>query len=160
MGRIMDRVLQFFDENDWGYEVSPDGIAIDAGVELDGGTFDVVVFADDAAEVLGVVMVVTYWTPEERRGAVCEYLARDNWPLFSGCFHMDLRDGGVQYRTFIDLEGGELSVAMVRNAVLEACEAVARSYPGLMAVTWDGLSPAEATGQANIGEEPRVAMVQ
>jgi len=160
MEKVLDRVLQFFDENDWGYEVSPDEGVVSSKIRMDCGTFYLEIFVDEKEGAIGLVMPVTPWTPERKRAAVCEYLTRMNWSAFLGSLHMDLRDGQVVFRNFMGFFGGELSVEMVGCAVLEACDTVKRAYPGLMAVTWNGLTPAEATGDAKLGEVAPAAMVQ
>jgi len=162
MGKIMERVLEYFEGESWQCRREGEGPYVDTGVRLDTGVFDMRVIADDEEEVLGLLISIAMVGPDEARPEVCELLVRANWLLDTGAFQMDFRDGEVQYRTLIDMEGTEPSVAMVRNMVLKGCHAVDFAYPGVMAVLFGGLTPLEAAAQIGaVGEEERLlAMVQ
>jgi len=82
--------------------------------------------------------------PAKRRSSVCEFLTRLNWDLPFGSFQMDLSDGEVIYQSAIDVEDGVLSTTMVGNMVSDAIRAVDKNFPGLMAVTFAGILPADA----------------
>jgi hypothetical protein len=86
-------------------------------------------------------------TPEDRRAAMAEFLARINYGLVIGNFEMDYRDGEVRYKTSIDVEGDRLTPALVRNLVFLNLQMMDRCLPGLMGVSYGGLTPEQAALQ-------------
>ena len=160
MGEIMDLVVRIFDSNEWGYELYPEESALRSAAEVYNGSFGYFVFTDEESGRLAIFVSVSPWTPAEARDAVYAYLMRTNWHLLGGSFQMDLSDGEVQYRVFLNVQASTFSEEMFVTALMGALEAVDQAYAGLMAVTWNDLSPAEATGEAEYGDEAPVAMVQ
>lgn len=77
-----------------------------------------------------------------------EYITRANFGLVLGNFELDYEDGEIRYKTSIDLEGAELSPALIRHIVHANIQAMDRYLPGLMLVLVDGASPAEAVARA------------
>ena len=160
MGKMMETVLEYFDSVDWIYEEGPDGSTIELWARGHNGEFPLKILVDEEQDVLVVSVGVAAGIPGERRGAVCEFLVRHNWYGSLGCLQMDLTDGEVTHRTMVDVEDGELSTTMVANVVLAALQTVDQAYPGLMAVTFAGVSAAEAVETLELEEGLTGIMVQ
>ncbi len=144
MGRIMDTVVEHFDVVGLHYELVPDEDALKSGLCGDNGVFPLRFFANEEDAVLVLVMSAEARIPAKRRSSVCEFLTRLNWDLPFGSFQMDLSDGEVIYQSAIDVEDGVLSTTMVSNMISDAIRAVDNNFPGLMAVTFAGILPADA----------------
>ncbi len=144
MGRIMDTVVEHFDVAGLHYELVPDEDALKSGLCGDNGVFPLRFFANEEDAVLVLVMSAEARIPAKRRSSVCEFLTRLNWDLPFGSFQMDLSDGEVIYQSAIDVEDGVLSTTMVSNMISDAIRAVDNNFPGLMAVTFAGILPADA----------------
>ena len=144
MGRIMDTVVEHFDVVGLHYELVPDEDALKSGLCGDNGAFPLRFFANEEDQVLVLIMSAEARIPAKRRSSVCEFLTRLNWDLPFGSFQMDLSDGEVIYQSAIDVEDGVLSTTMVGNMVSDAIRAVDNNFPGLMAVTFAGILPADA----------------
>ena len=61
---------------------------------------------------------------------------------------MDFSDGEVRYKTSIDVEGGTLTVAMVRNMILANVFTVEKYLARLNEVVFGKAVPAEAIKEA------------
>ena len=85
--------------------------------------------------------------PEARRGEVCEFLMKVNYELAVGCFDLDFDDGEVRFRTSLDVEGCELTAALIRNAVYTNVLTMDRYLPGMMAVLEGRVSVEDAIAQ-------------
>ena len=144
MGRIMDTVVEHFDVVGLHYELVPDEDALKSGLCGDNGIFPLRFFADEEDAVLILIMSAEARIPAKRRSSVCGFLTRLNWDFPFGGFQMDLSDGEVIYQSAIDVEDGVLSTTMVGNMVSDAIRAVDTNFPGLMAVTFAGILPADA----------------
>ena len=80
--------------------------------------------------------------PPAKRAAVAEFLTRANFGLAMGNFEQDWEGGAVRFKTGVDVEGDELSRALIENVVHANIVAMDRYLPGLRAVLASGLAPA------------------
>ncbi len=144
MGRIMDTVVEHFDVAGLHYELVPDEDVLESGLCGDNGAFPLRFITNEEDDVLILIMSAEARIPAKRRSSVCEFLTRLNWDLPFGSFQMDLSDGEVIYQSAIDVEDGVLSTTMVSNMISDAIRAVDNNFPGLMAVTFAGILPADA----------------
>ena len=82
--------------------------------------------------------------PEMRRSAAAEFLIRCNYSLALGNLEVDFRDGEVRFRIGIDVEGGTLSMEMMRQLVMVSAATMDRLFGGLMQVVYGSQLPTEA----------------
>jgi hypothetical protein len=82
--------------------------------------------------------------PPDRRQAITEFLTRANSGLLIGNFEINLDDGEICYKTSLDVSDAELSPALVKNVVYMNVLMMDRYLPGIMAVLYGEVSPAEA----------------
>lgn len=145
MSALKDIVKQYFEENDWEYEQSPenDG-AFFAGVETDNGDFDVVIVAEDDANQLTCFCVHPDEVPEDRRSDVAEYMVRVNNSTMIGIYDMDFDDGTLRVRSSMNLADMQPTSSMVALLLHGAISTADIYYPGLQAVIEGEASPEEA----------------
>ena len=79
-----------------------------------------------------------------RRSIASGFLMRCNYSLALGNIEMDFRDGEVRYRNGIDVEGGVMSLEMVRQLVMVPAATMDRFFGGLMQVVYGSTLPEEA----------------
>lgn len=82
--------------------------------------------------------------PHLKRLAVCEFMSRVNYELANGNFEMDMDDGEIRYRTFLDLADAEPSKEQVLNLIWNGVQGFDMYYPGLMKIVYGHLSAEEA----------------
>jgi hypothetical protein len=82
--------------------------------------------------------------PANRRLAVAELLTRINRGIRLGCFELDFADGDVRYRVAIDVEGVEVTPALIRNLTGPALPTMDRFLPALFAVAFADVDPVRA----------------
>jgi hypothetical protein len=70
----------------------------------------------------------------DRRTEMALYLSRANFGLVIGAFEIDLDDGEVRFKTSIDVEGAELTDALIDHLVLANVSMMDRYLPGIDAV--------------------------
>jgi len=88
--------------------------------------------------------------PEDRRGAVAEYLTRANWRLSVGNWEMDWSDGETRFKTSVDLNGSALD-DLVLEALFDANTQGYRQFlRGLAAVREGRLSPEAAIVEVDV----------
>ncbi len=98
----------------------------------------------DAHQRFAFYSVAPITVPEDRRAAVAEYLTRVNAGLVVGNFELNLETGDARMKTSLDFEGETLSPGLVRNLVYANVRAMDHYAPGLVAVSEEGVEPAEA----------------
>ena len=72
--------------------------------------------------------------PQKRISALAEFLTRANFGLPLGNFEIDINDGEFNFKNSIDVNGGELSVDMVKTLIVFLLECINRYLPGIRAV--------------------------
>lgn len=141
----------FFDEDDWNYTLSEEGNRLEMRFQGHHGLLACLCWADEELEQVFFYSIIGVSAPEERRHEVAEYLCRANYGLHIGNFELDFRDGEIRYKTSVDVEGGLLTVTMMKNLVYTNVTTADRYLPGLMAVLYGGKTPAEAIEQVERG---------
>ena len=110
-------------------------------------TFRCYVIENESQEQLTIYTSFPNRVPADQRGKAAEYLARANWGMKNGNFELDYSDGEIRYKTFIDVEGGELTAKMVQNLFGSNVMTADRYHPGLEKVVWGDTSPEEAINE-------------
>lgn len=87
----------------------------------------------------------------EERAAMAEFLCRANYGMRYGNFEMDLRDGELRYKFFVDCDGALPSPAIVKDSIYMPAATFHRYTPGILAILFSGASAEEAIGLC--GEE-------
>lgn len=88
----------------------------------------------------------------EQFSAVAEYITRANYGLVLGNFEMDLESGMVRFKTSIDVEDDRLSYELWRPIVYANVYLMERYLPGLQAVVYEQMDPAEAIERTEAAE--------
>ena len=93
--------------------------------------------------------------PDDKLSTVAEFITRANYGMIIGNFEMDYADGEVRYKTSIDVEGDNLSNALIKQMVYANVIVMDRYLPGLMRVIFGGVEPAHiiATIEGELPED-------
>ncbi|GAB4324265.1 MAG: hypothetical protein Kow0010_06050 [Dehalococcoidia bacterium] len=148
MAALFDAVKRFFEEGGWDpgpVEGRPS--ALKMPYRGRSGAWTCVADVIDEADQVVFFSISPVHAPESRRGAVAEFLTRANYGIILGNFEMDYADGEVRYKTALDVEGDELSDALLRNIVLANLQAMDFYLPGLLAVIYGERLPAEVVAE-------------
>jgi len=144
MSKMFETVVRFFDEKEWKYERRDEDETLIAGFTAKNGKFRCIAICKPEQDILLFRTLLSVMVPEEKRLEAAEFLTRANYGLVLGGFEMDMSDGEVGYKTSIDVEGGELTPALVGNMVHPNIQTADRYYPGLMKLLYGNLTPKEA----------------
>lgn len=148
MSTIRSIVTHFLDNQAWSYHHMNDNEAITFNLNVDGRNHRLVFDIREEMSVLMLYVLHPEGVVEEKRSTIADYITRANYGLMLGNFEIDFADGDLRYKISIDVEGGELSEAIVMNMVQAALGSVNRHYSGLMAVQYGGLSAIAAYNRA------------
>ena len=151
-GPIFDDLVEFFTGDDWSPEQIEEQPVLSMNFEGEHGSWTCLAFAYDVHERLVFASLVPIEVPEEKRPEVAEYLIRANFGMEIGSFDMDFSDGAVQFRTSIDIEGGELSPKMIQNLAYLNVTVTDQYLPGLVMVVEGDATPVEAIEKVEAAE--------
>ena len=70
-----------------------------------------------------------------------------NYGLRNGNFELDMRDGEIRYKVFVDCDGVIPSREVIKGSIIIPAMMFERYSPGILDVVFKGVSAAEAIGQ-------------
>lgn len=139
--QIFNTVIEFFESDNWNFHWL-DGMSV-LSVPFTGknGRWMCYAQAREEQEQFVYYSVCPVNVPKERLAVVAEFVTRANYGMIIGNFELDYSDGEVRYKTSIDVEGDDLSAALVRQLVYANVIVMDRYLPGLMAVIYGEANP-------------------
>ena len=144
MGRIMDSVTAFLQEDNWRYEEIPGESAIRFSFSGKNARYDCFGRVNEEHEIFVFYCIVPLRVPEPQRPVIAELLSRINYGLNIGNFELDMNDGEIRYKTSIDVEGGELTSRMAETLIAVNISTTDRYFPAFTDVMYAGVAPVEA----------------
>jgi hypothetical protein len=142
MGRLLDAVVEYLDEEEFDYDVEGDE-RVDLSFTSSNGVLVTWFSIDEEDQVVLFVSRCPVFVPQERREAAMEFLTRANFGLRLGHFEFDLDDGEVRYKTSIDVEGDRLTPVLVKRLVRPNLVTMDRYLPGLLRVVFGATTAAQ-----------------
>lgn len=133
--QIVDAVRDWLDEDNWHYEYNAEKRQIKMGISLKSrlksGKFHINIKKD--------CYVVYLYAPingdKDNLGELAKYLTMANYGLINGNFELDVRDGEVRYKTFVNCDGLEsLSSVVIEDSVYACCAMMDRYGDGIAAL--------------------------
>jgi len=149
----INRFIEFFDKQGWGYTQASDKPVIRTGFNGDNGQWLCVASVGQKDEYLMFLSLLPCKAQSRRRAACAELLTRINYGLSHGCFEMDVEDGEVRFRTTLPLVSPQASPELVEHLVFSNLHAVDHFFGAIMQVLYAGVSP-KAALKAPASPEP------
>lgn len=147
MGKVFEIIKIFFSEDNWPTTELEGKTILRTGFSGDNGQWTCYAQAREEQEQFVFYSVSPIKAPESQRDVVAEFITRANYGLLNGNFEMDYDDGEVRYKTFIDIEGGELTHAMIKTLVYGNVFMMDKYFPGFMKVIYGDVSPSLAIAE-------------
>ena len=144
---LMDKVREFLDNESITYQAHPpreESAVVSMNLTGKNGSYRTFVEARQGQKRVLVYVESPVKVPVMRRGVAAEFLMRVNYSLALGNFELDFRDGEVRYRNGIDVDGGVLSLEMIRQLIMVPASTMDRFFGGMMQVIYGTTLPAEA----------------
>jgi hypothetical protein len=151
MGRILDVVGQFLEEDDWPYNLLEGRAVYKTGFEGKNGQFTC--YAQERTEQQQFVFysVFPVRTPDNRLNEMAEFITRANYGMIIGNFELDYGDGEIRYKTSVDVEDVDLVDALIRHLIYANVLTMDKYFPGIMRVLYAGIAPADAVEEVEGG---------
>lgn len=117
---IADAINSFLTEDDWHFSFDDQRGLFKFGLNLKGRIKNVryiVDVKDDEYVVYAISPIGADEDDEKKMAIMAEFICRANYGLKNGNFELDMRDGEIRYKSFVDCEGLTLTTEMVRNSI-------------------------------------------
>ncbi len=153
MGRILDLVGRFLEEDDWPVSPIEGRTVYKTGFEGKNGQFTCYAQERTEQEQFVFYSIFPVHTPENKTNEVAEFITRANYGMIIGNFELDYTDGEIRYKTSLDVEDVELSEPLIRHMVYANVLTMDKYFPGLMRVLYAGIAPLDAIEEVEGAEE-------
>jgi len=144
MGAIYDAMENFFKTDDWPATKLENQPAMSMNFQGQNGRWSCYARVEEEKQIILFYSYCPVKAPEEKRPILADFLTRANYGLYIGNFEMDYNDGEVRFKTSLDVEGDELSTALMKRIVYDNVGVMDKYLPGIMTVIYGGASPTEA----------------
>ena len=142
--QIVDAVRDWMDGDDWRYEYDAERHVIRAGITLDCKLRSARMFIpirSDGSYIVNIVAPIKGDTKDI--GELIKYITMANYGLANGNFEVDVLDGEIRYKTYVNCKGIEsLSTEIIKDSIYAGWWMVERYGNGLAALAM-GFSDAE-----------------
>lgn len=135
MEAIVDAVRDFLDDDDWKYEYDAEKHLIRAGVALDCKLkhADLVIRIRETSYNVYISLQIN--ADKDTLADVIRYTTMANYGLLSGNFEVDVEDGEVRYKSYVDAKDLEsLPKAVIQGSIYRGWNTVERYGDGLAAL--------------------------
>lgn len=143
MARILSRLIDFMEEEEWKYEILEGENVIRFHFKGSSGRLLCYADVDEEKHWLIFYSYLPVNTPPEKMQEMSEFITRANRGMRIGNFELDFEDGEIRYKTSIDIEGGELTNKMIDNLLRANLSTMNRYFPGMMELIYSEKTPRE-----------------
>ena len=142
--QIVDALRDWLDDDDWHYEYDAEKHLIRAGITIDGKLRSARVYIpirEDGSYIVNIVSPVN-GDPKDI-GELVKYLTMANYGLANGNFELDVSDGEIRYKTYVNCRELEsLPGQIIKDSILVGWYMMERYGNGIAAIAM-GFSDAE-----------------
>ncbi len=140
---IVDAVRDYLDADDWHYDYDAEHAFIRGGVALRCKLKNARLIIQFRKKDYNVYMISPINADPENIGEVLRYSALANYGLANGNFEVDVRDGEIRYKSYVNCDAYEtLPNEIIRNSI-NVCWAMMERYGNGFAALAMGFSDAE-----------------
>ncbi|HLO85370.1 MAG TPA: YbjN domain-containing protein [Nostocaceae cyanobacterium] len=150
---IFEAIVNFFTEDDWPFVQIEDNSALSLAFRGDNGKWNCYAKAREIEQQFAFYSIFPFNVPENKRQAIAEFIARANYNMIIGNFELDFYDGEIRYKTSIDVEGDNLSFALIKNLVYANVSVMDKYLPGIMSIIHSDAIPELAIDQVEQNQE-------
>jgi hypothetical protein len=152
MTQIFNQLIDFFEDDGWDFQSAEDLSILSMGFAGIHGKWLCYAQAREQEEQFVFYSVLPINVPTNQLAKMAEFLTRVNYGMVIGNFEMDYDDGEIRYKTSVDIEGSELSTALIRQIVYANLVITDRYLPGVMRILYSDDNPHEVLESIEISE--------
>lgn len=153
---IADAINSFLTEDDWHFSFDDQRGLFKFGLNLKGRIKNVryiVHVKDDEYVVYAISPIGADEDDEKKMAIMAEFICRANYGLKNGNFELDMRDGEIRYKSFVDCEGLTPTTEMVRNSIHCPAAMFGRYGDGIVDIIFGNSTAKEAVAKCEKSPE-------
>ena len=141
--QIVDAVRDWLDGDDWHYEYNAEKHCIKMGISLKGKIKSGTIFIRFREDRYTVYLYAPISGDKDNLEELNKYLTMANYGLPNGNFELDVHDGEIRYKAFVNCDGLEtLPPEIIKDSIYVCCVMMDRYGDGIAALAL-GFSDAE-----------------
>ena len=137
-------LYEILNQNGWDFDFDTKNEIIRLQIRGVNADFHAFLLVDEEQESLLCNTHINEKIPHSKRLEVCDFMSRVNYELANGNFEMDMDNGEIRYRTFLDLSDAKPSKDQILNIVWNGVLGFDTYYPGLMKLVHGNYTAEEA----------------
>ncbi len=144
---IAEEIRGFLLDDDWNFDFDDEKGVFKFGVNINGKMKHVNYFVpvrDDSYTVYAASPISADSDDPLSMAEVAKFMCWANYGLRNGNFELDMRDGEIRYKVFVDCDGILPSRDVVRSSIIVPAMMFERYSPGILDVIFKGTSAEEA----------------
>ena len=150
MDELVELIKEFLAEDDWKYSFDEENRVFSFSLTIDSKLKHLKYYIyvhDDSYTVYAVSPLNADNDDKPVMASLAEFVCRANYGLRNGNFEIDMRDGEIRYKVFIDCGNLLPSNEVVRRSVIIPCVMFEKYSNGILDVMFKGLSAEEAVSE-------------
>ena len=141
--QMVDAVRDWLDGDDWHYEYMAEKQLIKMGISLKSKIKSGTIFIDFKEDCYLVYLYAPISGDKDNLDELTKYLTMVNYGLFNGNFELDVNDGEIRYKTYVNCDELEtLPDQIIKDSIYVGCVMMDRYGDGIAALAL-GFSDAE-----------------
>ena len=141
--QMVDAVRDWLDGDDWHYEYIAEKQLIKMGISLKSKIKSGTIFIDFKEDCYLVYLYAPISGDKDNLGELTKYLTMANYGLPNGNFELDVDDGEIRYKTYVNCDELEtLPDQIIKDSIYVGCVMMDRYGDGIAALAL-GFSDAE-----------------
>ena len=131
---IFAAITNFFESDEWQFVAIPETSTLRLLFRGENGQWSCYAKAREEQQQFVFYSICPVNAPENKYLAIAEFITRANYGMIMGNFEFDFTTGEIRYKTSIDVEGDNLSFALIKQMVYANVMMMDEYLPGIMAV--------------------------
>ncbi len=144
---IFESVTNFFQEEEWQFQIVQEKQTLRLVFQGNNGKWDCYAKAREEKQQFVFYSLCPIQVPSEKLQAIAEFITRANYGMIIGNFELDFNEGEIRYKTSIDVDGDNLSFALIKQMVYANVMMMDEYLPGIIATIKNNISPLDAIAE-------------
>ena len=144
---IVDVIRTFLVDDDWKFEFDDERGIFRFGVAIESKLKNLRYFIpvrEDAYTVYAICQIEADSDDKDIMKEMAEFICRANYGLRNGNFELDMTDGEIRYKVFVDCDGITPSEEIVKGSIIIPSVMFDRYAPGMLDIMFKGAKAEDA----------------
>ena len=144
---IVDAIKNYLDSDDWKYSFDGEDKTFSFNIRIDGKLKNlryIIFVRPECYTVYALSPVNADIEDSQAMGRMADFICRANYGLRNGNFELDMRDGELRYKTFVDCAELVPSAEVVKNSIMLPAFMFEKYSPGMLDIIFKEATAEEA----------------